>query len=474
MTLRARLLLATAAVAVAALVGTGIATYSTLHGYLIDKVDQNLMDAAGPLVDHRGGRAGGLDGGDTARIAPGSSITISSPLLGTQTVPAFLPGGRHYQPVLPDRLDIPANGHAYLNAPAAERGGPDFRLLAFTTADGGTVVLGQPLGEVSATLNRLLGVELLVGLIAVGLAVVLGAWLVRVGLRPLTEVEATAERIGGGDLDRRIEVRNPRSEVGRLATVLNSMLGRIQGTVAERDDLVEELRRSEARMRRFVGDASHELRTPLAAISAYAELFERGAKDSPEDLDRTLRGISREGERMRDLVEDLLLLARLDEGRPLQFEEVELGGLLAEAAETHRALGAAWPLVLAAGEPAVVRADRGRIRQVVDNLLANVRAHTPEGTEVEVSLEPLDGAVRISVVDHGPGVEAADRSKVFERFFRADPSRSRESGGSGLGLAIVGAIVEAHGGSVALTGTPGGGTTVAVELPTAGTSAEAS
>ena len=468
MTLRARLLIATAVVAVLALLGTGIATYSTLHGYLVDKVDQNLLNAARPLSGHGSpDRPGGeaFDPGEASHIAPGYSIAISSPLFGNQVIAAYQPGGRHFQPKIPATITIPSGGHVYLNAEAKEEGGPSFRLLAFTTGDGGTAVIGQPLGELQATLNRLLAIELLVGLIAVALAVALGAWLVRLGLRPLTEVEATAEQIDAGDLDRRIEVANPRSEVGKLAAVLNSMLGRIQGALEERDATVSELRESEARMRRFVGDASHELRTPLAAISAYAELFERGAKGNPEDLERTLKGISDQSARMRDLVEDLLLLARLDDGRPLDLTRVDLGDLLADAAETHRALGAAWPLELNVAQGVVIEADRGRVRQVVDNLLGNVRAHTPEGTKVDLSLVARPDGARITVADHGPGIADEDRAKVFERFYRADPSRSRASGGSGLGLAIVTALVAAHGGSVALATTPGGGTTFTVDLP---------
>lgn len=470
MTLRARLLIATAAVAVVALLGTGVATYSTLHGYLVDKVDQNLANAARPFMAGgelgRGGeRGGGFDPGEASHIAPGYSIAISSPLFGNQVVAAYQAGGKHYQPRLPEKLAIPTSGSAYLNAPAVERGGPSFRLLAFTTGDGGTAVIGQPLGELQATMNRLLVVELIVGLGAVALAVLLGWWLVRLGLRPLTEVEATAEGIDADDLDRRIDVDHPDSEVGRLATVLNSMLDRIQVAVEERDVTVDELRSSEARLRRFVGDASHELRTPIAAVSAYAELFERGAKDRPEDLERVLHGISVESARMGELVEDLLLLARLDDGRPLERGPVDLGEVLGEAAEAHRAIGAAWPLALRGEAQLVVSGDRGRIRQVVDNLLGNVRAHTPEGTAVELVLSSTGPNARIAVVDHGPGIAEEDQGKVFERFYRADPSRSRSSGGSGLGLSIVNALVAAHGGSVELAPTSGGGTTITVELP---------
>jgi two-component system OmpR family sensor kinase len=221
---------------------------------------------------------------------------------------------------------------------------------------------------------------------------------------------------------------------------------------------------SERKLRRFVADASHELRTPLAAVRAYAELFTRGAAQRPDDLARSMKGISRESERMSLLVEDLLLLARLDEGRPLERDIVHLDEVVAEAVETAQTVEPSRPIELDA-ETAVVVGDHARLRQVVDNLLANVRAHTPPGTPVRVTVSCSDGEAVISVGDSGPGMDEEELAHVFERFYRADPSRARASGGVGLGLAIVAAVAEAHGGAVSARSRPGEGANFTITLP---------
>jgi two-component system OmpR family sensor kinase len=245
------------------------------------------------------------------------------------------------------------------------------------------------------------------------------------------------------------------------------MLGRIEDAFVARDATETELRRSEARMRQFVADASHELRTPLAAVSAYAELFGRGADRHPDDLARLLRGIRSEAARMQQLVEDLLTLAHLDEGRPLEQAPVELVSLAAEAIEAAVTVGPAWPVRLEATEPTEVIADRARLRQVFDNLLANVRAHTPTGTTTTVSIGRDSGQAVCRVEDDGPGIPAEQLEHVFERFYRADVSRARSGAGAGLGLSIVGAIVAAHGGAVEAEQRPGGGARLSVRLPLA-------
>jgi len=221
---------------------------------------------------------------------------------------------------------------------------------------------------------------------------------------------------------------------------------------------------SEQKLRRFVADASHELRTPLAAIRAYAELFTRGAERRPDDLARSMAGISRESERMSVLVEDLLLLARLDEGRPLEREPVELERVVGEAVDTALTVDPDRKIELDA-EHAVVLGDRDRLRQIVDNLLSNVRAHTPPATPVRVSLSTENGAALIEVADSGPGMKAEEAERVFERFYRADTSRSRARGGVGLGLSIVAAVAEAHGGTVSARSEPGNGSTFRITLP---------
>jgi two-component system, OmpR family, sensor kinase len=225
------------------------------------------------------------------------------------------------------------------------------------------------------------------------------------------------------------------------------------------------LRHNEQHLRQFVADASHELRTPIAAVSAYAELFERGGSEHSEDLPRIVSGIRTETARMDRLVNDLLTLARLDEGVPMEMAPVELVSLVSDAVRTAAAVGPAWPVQFSAARPVEVNGDRDRLRQVLDNLLANIRAHTPEGTTATVHLDQIGDRARIEVRDTGPGMLDSDAQRVFERFYRADPARARTRGGSGLGLSIVAAIVTAHGGTVSAVSTPGEGLVVTILIP---------
>ncbi len=475
MTLRVRLLLATAMVSLIALLGADIAAYSLLRNHLYGQVDQRLMDATAAVFhEHRQVNPAFLPGPespeDLAHAAPGTYIRISGAGDITSVIPFYDVGSKHYTPNIPKAFSFPsheknASPSLFLTVSSKERGGPEFRVLATQPDPISTLVVAQPLDGVTTTLNHLIIIELLAGLIALIAAMALGWWLVRLGLRPLTEVEESAEAIDAGELDRRIEVANPRSEVGRLAIVLNSMLSRIESAFSARDKTESELRASESRLRRFVGDASHELRTPLAAVSAYAELFSRGASERPEDLARLMQGIQVESARMSGLVDDLLLLARMDEERPIALESLELITIAADAVDAHRALGPAWPITFSAPLPVEMMGDAGRIRQIFDNLLGNVRAHTPEGTHVELKVEDLADSATISVIDHGPGIAIEEREQIFERFYRSDPSRTRSHGGSGLGLSIVTALATAHGGSVSAEETPGGGATIIVSLP---------
>jgi two-component system OmpR family sensor kinase len=246
--------------------------------------------------------------------------------------------------------------------------------------------------------------------------------------------------------------------VGRLAGALYVMLGRIQSAFSARDA-------TEARLRQFAADASHELRTPLAAVSAYAELFERGAESRPEDLARVMKGIRQETTRMGSLVEDLLLLARMDEHQPMELGPLDLVAVAGEAVESARAVGPEWPVSLEAEHPVEIVGDRRRLRQVIDNLLGNVRSHTPAGTSTTVRVWDAGDAAICEVSDDGPGISAEEASRLFERFYRADPSRSRASGGSGLGLSIVAAIVGAHGGSVGAAPGKTGGSVFSFRIP---------
>jgi two-component system OmpR family sensor kinase len=344
-------------------------------------------------------------------------------------------------------------------------------VLATPLSDGsGTLTVALKLTDVNNTVNRLRFIELIVGL---GVLLVLGALgygVVRSSLKPLVEVETTAEAIAAGDLTRRVPERDPRTEVGRLARSLNAMLAQIEAAFHARETSESAARASEQRMRRFVADASHELRTPLTSIRGFAELYRQGATSAPDDIDRSMKRIEDEAARMGLLVDDLLLLARLDQQRPLERRPVELLALAADA--VHDA-NAAWPgrtvqlRVLAGDTAPVVMGDDARLRQVLSNLLSNAVTHTPVGTvaTVTVGADGTDAVLEVS--DNGPGLAPDAAERVFERFYRADTSRTRAAGGTGLGLSIVAALVAAHGGTVAVETAPGAGATFRVRLPLA-------
>ncbi len=493
MSLRLRLVVAIGLVALAALVAADVATYSSLRTFMFDRVDQTLLathqafspppgaQAIGPGNDEGGPVFHTVPPSRFGALAPGFFVERITPV-GIFRQDATEPGGRHYAPTLPawataplgaDAVEQPSTGNDYFTTSSTVSGGPSFRVLVTTTPDGDRLILAQPLDATTETLHDLLLIELAVTAAALLAAVLLGFWLVRVGLQPLQEIEDTAEAIAEGRLESRVPGEEKRTEVGRLARSLNQMLARIQRAFAERDATEAQLRQSEERMRRFVADASHELRTPLAAVSAYAELYQRAAAEHPEDVGRLMAGIEGESARMRTLVEDLFLLARLDEGRPLAQVPVELVGLAADAVNAAVAVGPAWPVTLSAAGPVEVVGDGERLRQVLDNLLSNVRAHTPAGTPTTVTVSTDGASAVVEVADRGPGISPQDGARVFERFYRADPSRARNSGGSGLGLSIVAAIVAAHHGQVAAAPGPEGGVTFTVRLPVAAVDPEA-
>lgn len=338
------------------------------------------------------------------------------------------------------------------------------------TADGsettGSLAVAIPLSGVEGPVHTLWLIEIGVGLAVLCSMVGLGFVVVRRSLRPLREVEAVAGAIAAGDLTRRVPEQPVTTEVGRLSRSLNGMLAQIEHAFGQRAA-------SEARMRQFVADASHELRTPLAAVRGYAELYRQGAVRDPDDVGSAMRRIEDEAARMGLLVEDLLLLARLDEERPSRTELVDLTVIAADAVQDTRAIAPDRTITLIGTDgqlrPTEVAGDERRLRQVVTNLMANAVSHTPAGTRIEIAVGPGaagQGGVRLEVRDHGPGIDPDQVSRVFERFFRADPSRQRgRGGGTGLGLAIVAAIVAAHDGRVGVTRTPGGGATFVVELP---------
>jgi two-component system OmpR family sensor kinase len=469
--LRARLLIAVGAVALLALIAADVATYSSFKSFLFNQVDTSLETAHPPLEQAlNSGQT--LDISTIARLAPGMFVEVrGSDGQNLFDVPAFVRGGQQLSPALPAHINLahssggPDEPTTYLTVGSSSQGGPQFRVRASTLEGGDQLILAAPLTDTAGSLHRLLLIELAVTGGALAAAAVLGWWVVRVGLRPLEEVERTADAIAEGDLTRRVPEARPTTEVGRLARALNAMLERIQDAFKQRDRTEAELRRSEERLRRFVADASHELRTPLTAVSAYAELFDRGARAQPEDLARVMAGIRAETARMGLLVEDLLLLARLDEGRPLERRPVELVRVAAEAVDAAQTVDSSWPAQVVANEPVDVVGDSARLRQVIDNLLANVRAHTPAGTRTTVRVARDASHAVIEVSDDGPGLSAEQAEKAFERFYRAEVSRSRQYGGAGLGLSIVAAIVAAHGGTVGVSNTSGGGATFTIRLP---------
>jgi two-component system, OmpR family, sensor kinase len=511
--LRLRLLLAVGAIAIIALVVADFATYSALRTSLYNQVDQQLAQNRSHLFRTPNGlvfngcfpQQNAGDGGTDA-VAGNSGNTGNSgtsPTPGTggfpnifsvsyfavvsakktavvnavessgATVPASCPAYVDGHPSRP-QLPVPITGFstqpdgsqvAYFTAGSVTPGGPSFRVRAEKLNGNLVQVQAQPLVDQTSTLHTLFLTELAVTAGALVLALAGGWWLVRLGLRPLEDVERTAESIAAGDLDQRVPGADQPTEVGRLARALNVMLERIQVAFTARVASESRLRENEQHLRQFVADASHELRTPIAAVSAYAELFERGGSQHSEDLPRIVSGIRTETARMDRLVSDLLTLARLDEGVPMEMAPVELVGLASEAVRTAAAVGPDWPVQFSASRPVEVSGDKDRLRQVLDNLLANVRAHTPPGTTATVHVDQIGDHAQIEVRDTGPGMPEEDAHRVFERFFRADAARTRTRGGSGLGLSIVSAIVTAHGGTVTATSKPGEGLVVTVLLP---------
>jgi two-component system OmpR family sensor kinase len=470
LSLRARLVIGVFLLAGAGLAAADVATYSSLRSFLLDRVDNSLQAAHVQVERSAFGDGNTPDDGDGGRHGPGPPAQgvdwYAVRTTGGVTVAhGFLVGGGS-APQLPEEITLnrsetqgPTTERvSYFNA-TSKNGSTTYRVRASVDPQhpNRVLVVAATLNDVYGTLHRLLLIELLVTAAVLAAIGGVGLWVVRLGLRPLREIERTAATIAAGDLSQRVERAERRTEVGRLGLSLNAMLAQIEEAFRLRAA-------SEQRLRRFVADASHELRTPLAAVRAYAELFGRGAADRPEDLARSMAGITRETERMTLLVEDLLLLARLDEGRPVAAEPVDLAAVVEESVDAARVVDARRPIDVSI-EPATVVGDRDRLRQVIDNLFANVRSHTPDGTPIAVGLQTSDGHVRLTVADRGPGLSDDEARRVFERFYRVDMSRTRASGGVGLGLSIVAAVAHAHGGIASAEPTPGGGATFVVTLP---------
>ena len=457
MSLRGRLILVVVGLATVGLLATDVLTYRALRSFLLDRVDRQLVAAQRPVTQQLLGPARRDEPLSDAIIPDGTYAAILD-LDGRvlRSVPFTYEGELPDPAPALDEIDLARRSPFSVGS---TEGGLRYRVRVSRLDNAGNQLLvAIPLTEVSQTLRRLVGIEAVATTLVLALVGLAAYGLVRAGLRPLEGIGEVAGNIAAGDLSQRVPGADQRTEVGRLASSLNAMLGQIQTSFEARQE-------SEARLRRFVADASHELRTPLTSIRGYAELFRRGAAERPDDLAKAMRRIEEESSRMSVLVDDLLLLARLDQGRPLERGAVDLARVAADAVDDARAWSPGRSIGLEAPERLVVEGDDLRLRQVAANLLSNALQHTPPDAAVEVRVRSEDGQAVLEVADRGPGLDADGAARVFERFYRGDPSRTRAGGGSGLGLSIVAAIAEAHGGRATIDTAPGRGTCVQVTLP---------
>ncbi|MBW8485221.1 HAMP domain-containing histidine kinase [Actinomadura sp. PM05-2] len=456
-----------------ALVLLGLAVMSVagafvLRGYLMGRADDQLRTTSVKIVRQL------VEGRQLDEPRTGVRLHAPSEMYVrvTDAYGAVRPGEQSYWgdggPHLPGGLA--ARLGETFTVPGQGGSRSDWRVHAVRLPDGGLLVTALPLDEIDSTVGRLALIDAFVGVAVLAVLAGLGVWVVRASLRPLAAMEETAGAIAAGDLSRRVPAADGRTEVGRLAGSINGMLAQIEAAFGARAVSEAAARRSEERMRRFVADASHELRTPLTAIRGFAEFYRQGAARTPAELDRLIGRIESTAARMGLLVEDLLLLARLDRQRPIERRPVDLLAVAAESVQEARVTAPGRDLALTVhGSVAFqVLGDEPRLRQVVGNLLSNAVAHTPDGTPIGVALRPggLRGAPAavIEIADAGPGLTPEQRERVFERFYRADRARSREDGGTGLGLAIVAALVAAHRGLVEVESEPGEGAVFRVLL----------
>lgn len=448
------------------LVGFGAAFFG-VKSQLIDNLDRQLAEDAENVTRVLENPAAELDEVDpldpVRRVSARSTATLVLDADGSLSF--FLPSGA--SGTTDAAPDFAVVGYDELRARvgtpmelSSTDGAVDYRVaVEVVPSTGQLVVVGSSLDQIDQPVRVLAWV---LGITLVGTLAVLGilAWMtVRSSLRPYQEMIDMAADIAEGDLSRRATPGPDNTDLTRLATSLNVMLDQLESSFSAREA-------SEERLRRFAADASHELRTPLTTISGYAELYRTGMISEPDDVARAMDRIERETGRMSRLVEDLLVLARLDQRRPLELEPLELASMLEDLVDDARAADPDRLVLFTPPERhAIVSGDEDRIRQSIANLLANTRAHTPPGTRVEVSMHVVGHSAGITVADDGPGMTEQDAEHVFDRFFRAEGSRSRSTGGSGLGLSIVAAVVEAHGGIVELDTAPGEGTSFTVWLP---------
>ena len=464
--LRGRLLIGVISLVVLGLLIADTATYAALQSSLISQLDDQIKSGHNAAISGLGGPNEG-PGPSGSGLPAGTVIELLSPSGAVLLAKRLEVPGSTASSAMPDLPE---------HLPAASEKAPAFLTLAGTGGvrqyraaiwpedffSGNYVVLAIPMTGVLSTLSRLLELEAVISAGVVVATAILALLIIRISLRPLEKMGTVANEIAAGDLSRRVEPATGKTEIGRLGLALNGMLSQIESAFAERTA-------SNRRLRRFVADASHELRTPLTSIRGYSEMLRRGAAESPTDAELARRRIEEEAIRMTGLVDDMLVLARVDQGRPLDHEPVDLQAIAGDAAADARAVAPQRDINLTVPGRVVVNGDDTRLRQVVGNLVRNALVHTPPKTPIDISLSTEDSVARLSVADHGPGLAADDIDRIFEPFYRADPSRSRDSGGAGLGLSIVSAVVTAHGGHVKVRETEGGGATFEVELPIAGT-----
>ena len=476
MTLRLRLVLGLVLLVLAGLTLFGVATYSlyshSQYGRLDaqmkssipfvtnDLNDQAQLTSQGPEQNprpQRNGLFGGGPGPEDHGHGPGPQVPLSTyaqlrsadgTVLATASRTTDVPN-------LPSELEGTSSPRFFTTGSTS--GSERWRVLVTSdTNSNNTVVIAVPTGEVTNSLHRLTLIEFSGG--AVLLAILCaGSWVIlRRGLRPLEQMASTAGEIAAGDLSQRVTPAENVSEVGRLGLALNTMLDEIEEAFAERDA-------TEQRLRQFLADASHELRTPLTSIQGFAELFRLGGDQEHADLATILRRIEQESARMKVLVEDLLLLARLDETRPVERQPVDLAVLAADACSDAVAVAPDRPVTLDAPDPVVVQGDQALLRQAVANLVTNAVRHTPDGTAIDVSARLQDGHAVVRVRDHGRGLDETALAHVFDRFWQAD--KARVGSGAGLGLAIVAGIATEHGGTAKAANAVDGGAVFTLELP---------
>ncbi|TPG31964.1 sensor histidine kinase [Mycolicibacterium hodleri] len=457
--LRVGLVAATLVLVALGLLASGVAVTSIMRHSLINRVDETLLDASrGWAQAPRRMPTTPMEDPNPAR--PPSDFYVRG--IDSDGRIWMAVNDRQAEPALPDSNDV---GPVPVTVGSIDNSPVQWRAMTVRGLHGELTTVAIDLADVSSTVDALLWSQIGIGVAVLLVLGIVGYAVVHRSLRPLVEVEQTAAAIAAGELDRRVPQRDSRTEVGRLSSALNGMLAQIQRAVASSEASAEHARTSEDRMRRFITDASHELRTPLTTIRGFAELYRSGAA---RDVELLMSRIESEAQRMGLLVEDLLLLARLDAQRPMERRRVDLLSLASDSVHDARSVAPKRTIGMEVfdgpGTPEVL-GDEARLRQVLGNLVANALQHTPESASIAIRVGTEKGNAILEVCDEGPGMSREDAHRVFERFYRTDSSRARTSGGTGLGLSIVDSLVYAHGGTVSVTTAPGQGCRFTVQLP---------